>query len=431
MRSYNLNYFVLSFLSLTILFFSFSIFASTDKTNNDQGSFFEDLEQFQKTDLDLKTSQAQVAYKQDSLLAKKLSWTPDLNLGLGQKKQRINNESLDDVTYWQAQSTVNLLRGGKDWADYKSSSAQLEAQKISNLNSQLQSELDAANLIYRNLYLQQTLKTQENFLKIKLESLNIVQERYAQGKVPQQEVHKVEVDLSQQKNKVRIAQIEIEENIAAIQSRFVQTIKTKQWPFNDQVSLKSFKENISPTVAEKKLLFEASDWNLTSSKAQYWPSLDLSLTYFESPIKNTNKDNTVTGEWTGLLTLSLPLWSRYETAATVSSARTAKTIADNDFSKSKKQNEQQFSFLQKKLNLSRENLTEAEKNLSLSKKLYDDYVRSFKMGRISTNDLFIEQTRLISSELLMAESQLEFHQTITSLCVLQGDNLNTCLANGL
>ena len=69
--------------------------------------------------------------------------------------------------------------------------------------------------------------------------------------------------------------------------------------------------------------------------------------------------------------------------------------------------------------------------MSLSKKLYDDYVRSFKMGRISTNDLFIEQTRLISSELLMAESQLEFHQTITSLCVLQGDNLNTCLANGL
>ncbi len=40
-----------------------------------------------------------------------------------QKKQRNNNENLYDITYWQPHSTVNLLRGGKDWADYKSANA--------------------------------------------------------------------------------------------------------------------------------------------------------------------------------------------------------------------------------------------------------------------------------------------------------------------
>lgn len=237
------------------------------------------------------------------------------------------------------------------------------------------------------------------------------------------------MDLSQQKNKVRLAQIEIEENLSFIQAHFIEAIKTSAWPFNYKTNLHLPSSLTQPNIAEKKWLADAADWNVSASKAQYWPSLDLTLSYQESPWRDAAKSSNSSIQYSGLLTLTLPIWSRFETSSAVSSSRTVKILADNDLRKSKKQYEEQFKFLEKKIALSRENLSEADKNLTLAKKLYEDYLRSFKIGRISTNDLFLEQARLISSESLLTESLLAFHQSIVSLCVLQGQNLSSCLQN--
>ena len=87
----------------------------------------------------------------------------------------------------------------------------------------------------------------------------------------------------------------------------------------------------------------------------------------------------------------------------------------------------QKSFLHEKIATTRSNLVEAKKNLHLSKELYQEIYRGFQMGRISINDLLIEQNRLIESQNALTLSQLNFHQSLVEYCALSGVKAADCL----
>ena len=54
-------------------------------------------------------------------------------------------------------------------------------------------------------------------------------------------------------------------------------------------------------------------------------------------------------------------------------------------------------------------------------------LNSFRLGRISTNDLFLEQNRLLESENDLALSQLNYHQCLVETCALSGIKTINCL----
>jgi outer membrane protein TolC len=390
-----------------------------------QPAFFQDLENFKGQSLSIQTEKQNLEASSDLLLSRSLFWTPSLSASAVKRKAEATSQGQTSATesdYLQADMKLNLFRGGGDWDAMQAASAAKKAAVLRLVNEALAVEIKASDLIFKSIYLIESRRIQEGLLKLKEESLRIVTNRYDQGKLPGQEVTKAEVDLAQQKNKVRLSQLEVSENKSQIRSAFVTVVATTDWPFSEATKMKTESRSQLPLIEQKYWLSQAKEEAWQASKAGHWPSLDLDLVYQDSPIQERT-----THQWVGLVTLTLPLWSKYETTAQVSSAYADRLASLNDYRDTEQSLQQRSQFLKEKVDLARQNLIESKKNLDKAKRLYQDILKSFRLGRISTNDLFIEQNRLLDSENDLALSQLSFHQSLMESCALAGTEASGCL----
>lgn len=385
-------------------------------------AFFSDLDNFKNKSLSLQTEKQNLEASSDFLLSKQLFWTPKLTISGNKTQTKVNSTPTVDGDYLEADLTWNLFRGGSDWNSMQDASAQKKAQELQVLNESLRVETKASDLIFKSLYLTESYRIQEQLLKLKEESLKIVSDRFHQGKLPLQEVTKSEVDLTQQKNKLRNAYLDVIENKSQINSLFISDIQTKAWPFSEKTSPKLPAAEKIPLVEQKYWQSQSREESWSATKGFHWPSLDLTVQYQESPIKERTNN-----QWIGTLSLSLPIWNQYDTSAKVSAAYAQYISAINDFKDTEQTLKQKTIFLKEKIETARINLSEAKRNLETSRKLYQDILKGFRLGRISTNDLFLEQNRLLDSENALAVSQLTFHQGLIETCALAGLKSADCL----
>lgn len=384
--------------------------------------FLNDLNNFKNKSLSLQTERQNLESASDVLLSKKLFWTPTLSVSANQSQTKQNSSTVSDYNYWQAEAGLNLFRGGSDLNSLFSASAQKKAQELQVLNEGLAVELKASDLIFKSVYLTESLRIQEQLLKLKEESLKIVRDRYQQGKLPSQEVVKSEVDLTQQKNKLRSAALELLENKSDISNLFVTEVQTKEWPFDEKTNLQNTSSDKIPLIEQKYWTSQSREEAWRATKGEHWPSIDLHLQYQESDIQK--RENT---QLVGLISLTIPLWNRFETSAQVSSQFSQYNSALNEYKSTEQILKNKSIFLKEKINTARINLTEAKKNAQAARKLYEDILKSFRVGRLSTNDLFTEQNRLLDSENTLALNQLTFHQSLIEACTLSGLTTSECL----
>lgn len=384
--------------------------------------FLNDLGNFKSRSLSLQSEQKNLEAVSDTLLSKKLFWTPTLSVSANQSQTKVNSKTTSDYNYLQASANLNLFRGGSDLNSLFSASAQKKAQELQVLNETLSVEIKASNLIFKSVYLTESLRIQEQLYKLKEESLKIVRDRYQQGKLPSQEVVKSEVDLTRQKNQVRTSSLDLLENKSEISSLFVEDIETKEWPFDEKTAIQNNDSNRMPLIEQKYWVSQSKEESWKSAKGDHWPSIDLSLQYQEADIKKREDKQLV-----GLISLTLPLWNRFETSAQTSSHFAQYNSALNDYKSTEKSLKNKSTFLKEKIAMARLNLVEAKKNALAARKLYEDILKSFKIGRLSTNDLFTEQNRLLDTENTLALNQLTFHQSLIEACTLSGLTTAECL----
>ena len=411
-----------------MIFLLFSTFVMAQTPTATNSPFFNDLENFKNKSLSLRTEQQNLEASSDLLLSRKLFWTPKLNISANKNKTQVNsvstleNNYLIQGDYLEADLSWNLFRGGADYHLLKDAQAEEKAQNLQVLTEALRVEINAADLIFKSVYLEETLRIQEQLLKLKEDALKIANDRFHQGQLPLQEVTKSDVDLNLQKNKLRTAKLNTLENKSQISSLFIKDIQTIEWPFAENTNPKLPAQPQIPLI-EQKYWFSQSRENLwQSSKGEHWPSLDFQIQYQESPI-NSRTDK----QFVGLLTLSLPIWNQYDTSAKVSAAYAQYVSALNDYKETEQTLKEKSIFQKEKIETARLNLSEAKKNLEISKKLYQDVLRGFRLGRISTNDLLLEQNRLLDSEDALTQSQLNFHQSLIETCALAGLMSSECL----
>ena len=207
-----------------------------------------------------------------------------------------------------------------------------------------------------------------------------------------------------------------------ISSSFITIIETKNWPFDEKTMIKLPESSKLPIADQKFWISQSLEQTWQATKGLHWPSLDLRFQYIQSPYSQRSNNQVA-----GILTLSLPIWNGLETSSQVSTAYAQYIGALNDYKDTEQTLTQRTIFLKEKIETARLNLFESKRNLKLSKKLYDDILKSFRLGRVSTNDLIIEQNRLLESENNLALSQLTFHQGIIEACTLSGLKSSECL----
>ncbi|MBC7743101.1 MAG: TolC family protein [Bdellovibrionaceae bacterium] len=391
-------------------------------------SFFDDLEKIQEKSTTLKSEEERLRATSDQLLAKKLFWTPTLSISAGRQQRHDNitniagSELTQTADYWKANAALNLFKGGGDWDEKNAAEAHYLAQKYKVLDESIKLDVKAAELIFQRLYLKDVLQTTKKLVKLRQDSHRIVNEKYKQGKSPLQEVRKSEIDQVQQLSRLRNLEIQVLENQALWKTLLIDDVATQNWPFQANLSIAFNSKSRTPELNSLENATAATESLYKAAKAYHWPSLDLTAEYKESPLNERT-----TQQWVAGVQLTIPIWSRYDT-----SAQSALAYAEFVTNKSRLDNLRRSELAQKEIlnsrvELARQNLLDAKKSFEQSENLYQDMLKSFRFGRMSMNELLIEQNRLIESQMNLSQSQLDFHKMLIEGCAIAGLRPRNCL----
>lgn len=388
--------------------------------------FLADLELIKQKSLVLRAERGQLEADKATSLSRLLQATPSVSAGVGKSESRASSDltgkSKTIYDYWRLSADWNLFRGFSDTQAFRAAKENEKAQEFQVRSRELESELAGAKVIFNRLYLRDAKQAQQELLKLKQETMRIGRDRYAQGKIPLQDVTKLEVDLAQQANQARSAEVELAQNEAAWKAFFVDELQTADWPLGETQSLALAEGEGSFSARRLRERASASEHSWMAAKLRHSPSLDLSLSYRELPLKTPN-----TGTWSGTLELSIPLWSRFETASASAQGYASFLAAEAEAAGAEREEQLRREFLKKKIKLSFESIREARLIQEKAEKLYRDMLRSFQLGRLSTNELFQEQDRRIRSVLSYSAARLAFHESLSEACALWGLSARDCL----
>lgn len=398
------------------------LFGETAAAKNPSEAFFADLDQVQSASPSLKSERERLNALRTLLTSRKFQWTPSLSASIG-KQTPLGATNLDlDQEIWRLDAQWNLWNSGSSWKAHRASEREWEAQKLQTLNESLQLEGQAARAIFRTLYYRDVLQSGKELVRLRAESHRIVLEKFKRGQIPRQEVSKSEVDQSQQETRLRSLEVEALEIRAQWTALFDKPPQTDSWPFAEDLRLAPLRETGSPLTRRLEKLAEAAQAQYSATWALHFPSLDLAASLIQSPWQSSQSP-----QWSASLLLTIPLWNRYETTAAAASAGADWTRAQGESDLQKRTERGQREILAEKIQLQKKNLTDARTNLEKSRKLYADMLKAFRHGRLSVNELLIEQNRLIDSEISLAQSRLAFHEALLEHCAITGLRLRDCL----
>lgn len=387
--------------------------------SHDRGNlFFADLEAVLQMNASLKSELVRLTASKDLVLSRSLAWTPTMSLGVGGTQ----GGSTPFVDLWKADASWNLLKGGGDRAALHAAQAGLRAQGLKVRNEELVVESAAATLIFQLLYSADIIKHTQDLVRMRTESHRVVVEKFKRGHLPQQEVTKSEIDQKQQENRLRTLQAESLEIEAKLRAFLSDRTKTTKWPFDQRTQPKLEFSAKSPEILRAEELVKAADAQVSVAKSGFWPSLDLTATYRELPLRSRAQS-----DWSASLLLTIPLYDRFETTALRSSAEADLAAAEAALDFAVRTENAKREVLQRRLDLQRKNLEDASTNVERAAKLYQDMLKSFGLGRMSVNDLLIEQNRTIESAVSLSQNQLAFHKVVIETCLISGTKLRDCV----
>jgi|GEM_PF-5893253 len=388
--------------------------------------FLQDLELFRQRSLTIRTEVEKLSADRVTALSRILQVTPSISAGVGKHEEHAYSDSSGKgkliYDYWRLSADWNLFKGFSDYHAWRAAESQKAAQGYQVRSEELRTELEGSKVIFNRLYLRDVRQAQEELLKLKQETMRIGRDRYKQGKIPLQDVTKMEVDFSQQLNVLRQSEIDLAQNEAAYKAFFVDELQTKEWPLTETQSLALSEGEGSFATKRLKEAASSLEHSWKAARNLHLPSLDFQVSYKELPMRSPN-----TGTWAGTLELSIPLWSRFELTSAAAQGYARFVEAEGLAGNADREETLRREFVKKKIKLSFENIKESRLNQEKSDRLYRDMLRSFQLGRLPTNDLFIEQSRKIDSLLLFTRSRLSFHESLMEACALWGLSAKSCL----
>jgi len=170
-------------------------------------------------------------------------------------------------------------------------------------------------------------------------------------------------------------------------------------------------------------VFDFSANNYDQSRSQFWGSLDLNLQWLRSNQVNSEFSN----ESAAYLTFTVPLFNRMKDWSARKISFEKKHQAENSLRQIKEnliaQHQQATEVLENQL----QSFKKRTLMLKTSRALLADNEARFRQGRISANELSIDQNRVYQAEQIAVNSLLNVHVSMKDICKTLGKVLKDCL----
>ncbi|MBF0316296.1 MAG: efflux RND transporter permease subunit [Oligoflexia bacterium] len=374
--------------------------------------------------------------------ASKLNFLPAVSIEQNESKSWLGDGSTESYTsgHLSINAKLNLFRSGGDLAEFKAALAD-ESIKLAN-TKKVRLDLEAKSIkIMLSLILQNyQLQSLDKLLTIKKKSLEVSEVRYQRGLAPQEELWSVKVDVSNTKTRYTVALATFNQTKAELSALLGHSNISYEWPWKKNLRSKETIDRLMIGAHHSKIemyLLERPDWQILDATvkresfkkwsvvASMLPKVDLS---YQEKLRSLFKDNSPRDrEKVVMLSISIPLLEQGRGIASYFVQKSANLSADFDRTELKQNALSEILAKQEKLRELIEISKEREQTLGLAQKLYETNFARFKEGRISLNDLILEQGRLFDSQNLVHEAWSLVHENYANLCHALGKNIFQCL----
>lgn len=378
----------------------------------------------------------------------RLAFTPSLQLN-GQQTN-YGGETVDSTYRDRRAEGVAQLNFFKWGADYKNWQAATndEDQQISLLeDSYLRAQDSAIAALVTTLQRRLEIEVAEGIVKMRQDSYAIAQQRYKGGYLPLQETQKVEVDLANAGSSLADARNAEVLASAQLENLLGHSRVMSKWPWAAAFAKLTGAPAVGVNILDgyggealARVLGQRPDWRAAQAKvdaevarlSRNWrlmgPSLDGAFRYGyywsdQGPRAAGSGGGT---QWAGTLSIQLPLFDRLSLYSSARAQAFTQSAAEIALEQVRRDARTDWESARKVFVTSLDTARSRDRVLEVSRKLYSDGLARFKAGRISADELLLEQSRVYTSELLAVQGWASTHLAYSRVCKARGFRIADC-----
>ncbi len=331
---------------------------------------------------------------------------------------------------------VNLYHFGADGARIDQAEASYQAASYSREATVKDAEGDAAAALFDLIEALEARRVVEGILAIQKDNLKVIRRLYERGARPAQDTEKVEIDTANAAARLTDAEITIEAARSVLFSLSGEAIDVKaEWPWRERLlkddgpvagKVQGVDLARRPDRQALAARVTALDAGLASARSKYLPSLDLSADYsLVQPTRPEPAADQFT-QWSGALTLSVPLFDGFSARGAYEEQAKAKQIAELDLAAKDRALRAELDQVQAGFAAALKSAKAREVALKSAKTLYEHSLKGFRSGVLSANDLILDQGRVFDTELNALKGWSTVHRYLARLCRVSGRALAEC-----
>ena len=169
--------------------------------------------------------------------------------------------------------------------------------------------------------------------------------------------------------------------------------------------------------------FQAQEEKLNQNWRLLFPSIDAQFSYGNF----SGYFGSLTG-WSGTISMTIPLFDQLTSYSDAKAQIYLKMSSEVKLEKVQREARSQWESSRANFQIALETALVREKTLELSKKLYQDNLNRFQVGRMTANDLTLDRNRMNSAERFTVQAWAAVHLHFTELCHSLGYRVSTCIS---
>lgn len=353
---------------------------------------------------------------------------PSVNLSYGKYEQHSPaTQIINQEEYYAGSVTaaLDVFSFGSDWSFYKSSDMELKAQENRVWTKLMEREFELGNLLLSYMRESKNLRILKSIVEIKEMALKISRERFQNGTLPEQDLNKVKLDVSNARGEYLIALQDLTTLKARIEAFGIEN-SPEVYPWEEAFTDRKIQDLLSlntpvekvPQYQEVALQFEADDYRQRGFFRDMFGDIQLSFTRSYLEIGNNEQ-----WEWRAGLVYTIPLFDQFRQYTDYQNARVKKRTSEIQRQFRKKLLEKSQGSNKINLKIAIDNFSERKESLKISNKLYKHSVSQFNKGQLSVNELLVDQDRLLRTEQIANQSLYQLHLSVMNYCHAFGKSI--------
>lgn len=351
---------------------------------------------------------------------------PKVRLSYGLYEQKNNVSQATAASRFEVGSltaTYSVFSFGKDWNFYQASRYERKAQLEKVELMLLQREQEISNLLLDYIKESRNLDILGRLIEMKTRALDLSKKRYERGSLSREDHQKVELDVSNARGELLVAQQDFNLLMARLRAYGVEQLPSS-YPWENELTLSKINELETintevqdlPQFRTVDYALEASTYKSKAAIGEMFGNLrfDFSRSIYKFPGEEDNY------EWRTALVYTLPLFEGFTQDTELERAVALRKASEVRQQFEKKLASKTQEAQGENLKVSWKNWIERREALKVSSKLYKGSLNQFNQGLLSVNELLVDQDRLLRTEQIANSTIHQLHQSVLSFCHSRG-----------